>query len=247
MLRVWMLAWLLCVPAATAAQSALPSGSIIPVSLDGGINAAKVRAGQEIHATVMQDVPGTTIHRHARVTGHVSRVETSKDGHLRLEISFDAVKSHGQTIPIRTNLRALASFLEVEEAQVPEEMASRGLSPETWDTEQIGGEQVYRGGGPVAVGNQAVGKPTPWGALATPRTQAGLPCRGTVGEASQPQAMWLFSSNACGVYGFANLRIEHAGRTDPKGVILLASSDGKLNLTSGTGLLLRVLGKTQGQ
>ena len=130
--------------------------------------------------------------------------------------------------------------MDVEEAQVPEEMSSRGMNPENWTTQQIGGDQVYRGGGPVASGLTTVGEVTPYGALDVPRAQPGDPCRGVIGENSQPQAMWLFSSDACGVYGFSNIRIQHAGRSDPRGSIVLSSTNGKLILGSGTGMLLRV-------
>jgi hypothetical protein len=221
------------------AQTAIPSGTILPISLDTGLNAAKVHPGQQIRATVMQNVPGTPVRRRARVEGHVVLVDALKNGQIKLEIQFDAVKISGRMVPMKTNLRALASLLEVEEAQIPEEMSSRGLTPETWTTQQIGGDQFYRGGGPVARGVTTVGRVTPWGALDLPRTQPGMPCRGAMGENHGPQAMWLFSSDACGVYGFANMRIEHAGRTDPKGTIILVSNNGKFKLGSGTGLLLR--------
>ena len=92
----------------------------------------------------------------------------------------------------------------------------------------------------MAAGVTTVGQVTPWGALDVPRAQPGLPCRGAIGENSGPQAMWLFSSDACGVYGFDNIHIEHAGRSDPAGTIVLSSTNGKLKLGSGTALLLRI-------
>lgn len=236
----WLFAALLCLPLGIVAQNAPPSGTILPISLDTSLNAAKIHPGQLIRATVMQDIPGTAIHRRAKVEGNVVQAGTAENGQMKVEIRFDTVKTHGQMMPIQTNLRALASFMEVEEAQDPEEMSSRGLTPETWTTQQIGGDQVYRGGGPVAVGTTTVGQVTPWGALDVPRTQLGQPCRGAIGENKQPQAMWLFSSDACGVYGFNNIRIQHAGRSDPRGTIVLSSTNGKLKLGSGTGLLLRV-------
>jgi hypothetical protein len=236
------LAALLALSIPAAAQQALPAGSILAVSLNGSLNAAKVRAGQPISATLMQSVPGTLIHRRARVLGHVVQASATLNGPARLEIVFDAVESRGQRIPLKTNLRALASFNEVEAAQVPTVMSSRGMTPETWTTVQIGGDQVYRGGGAVAWGDKAVGMPVPYGILGVPQAQPGQPCRGLVNGNGKPQALWLFSTNACGVYGYPNIRIEHAGRTDPLGSIVLATDKGRLNLYSGTGLLLRVHG-----
>ena len=236
----WLFAALLCLPLGIVAQNAPPSGTIIPISLHTSLNAAKIHPEQKIQATVMQDIPGTAIHRGAKVEGRVIEVGAMANGQMKMEIRFDAVKINGQMVPIRTDLRALASFMEVEEAQVPEEMSSEGLTPETATTQQIGGDQVYRGGGPVASGLTTVGQVTPWGVLDVPRAQPGQPCPAAIGENSQPQAMWLFSSDACGVYGLSNIRIENAGRSKSAGTIVLFSDNGKLKLGSGTGFLLQV-------
>ena len=236
----WILAAMLAFPAAMIAQSSVPAGTILPVSLDKGLNVRRARPGQEVRAKVMQDVPGTPIRRGAQVVGHIVDASSGANGQSKLAIRFDSVRVHRQSIPIITSLRALASFGEVQQAQDPEEGASRGLTPETWTTEQIGGDQVYRGGGPVAVGTSVVGEPTPYGVLGLPRTQAGKPCRGAIADANSRQAFWLFSTDACGVYGYSNVRIEHAGRTEPAGTITLSTANGKLKLQSGSGLLLRV-------
>lgn len=234
-----ILVMFLSAPAALLAQTALPSGTILPVSLDTSLNAAKARPGENVRATVMQDVPGTAIRRRSKVIGNVVKAGTTGNGRAELEIRFDGVFVDGRLLRIKTNLRALASTVAVEEAQIPEEMSSRGMTPANWTTQQIGGEQFYRGSA-VFSGFTAVGKTTQWGALDLPRTQPGMPCRGAIGENRVPQAMWLFSSDACGVYGFSNLRIVHAGRKVPEGTIILKSTNGNLKLGSGTGLLLRV-------
>ena len=240
MRRHWLFTALLCLPLGIVAQNAPPSGTIIPISLDTSLNIAKIHPGQLIQATVMQDIPGTAIHRRAKVQGHVVKVGATAYDQTKVEICFDTVKLDGQMVPLKANLRALASFVEVQEAQVPEEMSSEGLSPLTWTTQQIGGDQVYRGGGPVAAGMTTVGEVTPWGVLVVPHAQPGQPCRGALGENNGPQAMWLFSSDACGVYGFSNIRIEDAGRSNPAGTIVIFSTNGELKLGSGTGLLLEV-------
>ncbi len=242
---LWLLAAILALPAAVKAQDALPAGTILPISLDKSIDASKVHPGQQIQGEIMQNIPGTPVRRGAKVLGHVVGAKSLASGQAKLEICFDTVKSHRQTIPIKTNLRALASYLEVEEAQIPEDMSSRGLTPETWTTQQIGGDQVYRGGGPVAVGLTTVGEPTSYGALGDPRVLPGSSCRGVVAGATRPQAFWLFSTDACGIYGYPNLRIEHAGRTDPVGTIVFASDHGKLLLRIGSGILLRVQGNSE--
>ncbi|MGC1870287.1 MAG: hypothetical protein WA700_04955 [Acidobacteriaceae bacterium] len=237
-----ILAAVLLLPVGMTAQSVLPSGTILPVNLDTGLNAAKVHPGQQIRATVMQNIPGTPIRRRAKVLGHVVQASSSKNGSSRLEISFDAVQVHGAMLPIKADLRALAGFMTVEEAKMPEVMSSRTIPPDESDSTQIGGDQVYRGGGQVVEGRQKVGQPTPYGVLVLPQVNPGQLCRGIVGDSTQPQAFWLFSADACGVYGLRGVRIEHAGRTDPRGKIILVSEKGKLELSEGTGLLLRIQG-----
>ncbi len=245
MKSVWLLAAILALPAAVNAQNALPAGTILPVSLSKSLDAGKVHPGQQFRGEIMQNIPGTPVRRGATVFGHVVDAKSQANGQARLEIAFDSVKSHGQAIPIKANLRAVTSFFEVEEAQVPEEMSSRGLTPETWTTQQIGGDQVYRGGGPVAVGLTTVGEPTPYGVLGEPLAAPGDLCQSVVAEATRPQAFWLFSTDACGVYGYPHLRIEHAGRADPAGTIVFASDRGKLLLRVGSGFLLRVEGSSE--
>ncbi len=49
----------------------------------------------------------------------------------------------------------------------------------------------------------------------------------------------MFSPWACGVYGFSDLKIAHAGRTQPVGQIELESSR-NVHVQGGSGWLLRV-------
>jgi hypothetical protein len=241
MFRSGILAAVLCLPAVAMAQSALPPGTILPVSLDRALVAAKATPGMQIRAKIMQNIPGSSVRRGATVLGRIIRTSSLKSGQTRLELSFDAVRAHGQTIPLTADIRALASFFDVEQAKMPEVMSSRGFTPENSPTRQIGGEQVYRGGGPVAIDMKTVGRPTPYGILGPPRTLPGQRCRGEVGDHHTLQAWWLFSTDACGVYGYNNIHIEHAGRTAPEGTIVLDAEKGKLKLDSGSALLLRVV------
>ena len=55
-----------------------------------------------------------------------------------------------------------------------------------------------------------------------------------------PQALWVFSSDACGLYDLPDLTLVNAGRSEPVGQITLRAAKGKLNVPSGSGMLLRV-------
>ena len=131
-------------------------------------------------------------------------------------------------------------MMEVEDAQVPPTGTDRG-TPWAWmTTSQIGGEVVYGQGGPVTHGSQVVGQAAPGGVLVRLSAKPGTSCRGPVDDNDRLQALWVFSSDACGTYGFSDLEIAHAGRTVPLGQITLESKHGRIHVSSGSGLLLRV-------
>src|SRR5579863_2378515 len=243
MKRIWCIC-LIMFAAELFAESTIPAGTILPVALNSSLNSRKVKAGQVITARVMQDVPlstGSKIHAGAKVVGHVIDVKTAngKNG-AQISIRFDTLIASRQHIPIATNLRALASMMAVEAAQVPDTGPDRGTSQNAWDTDQIGGEVVYRGGGPVANGLRFVGEPTYGGVLVHVSAKPGTPCRGEIEGNDRLQALWVFSSDACGVYDLPDLTIMHAGRTTPVGQITLASDRGDVNVRAGSGMLLRV-------
>jgi hypothetical protein len=226
------------------AQNTIPAGTIVPVALNSSLNSRKVKPGQVITARVMQDVPlspGSTIHAGAKVIGRVIDVKPANGGAgAQVSFRFDTLVVSKRRIPIITNVRALASMMAVEAAQLPESGPDRGTSQNAWTTDQIGGEVVYRGGGPVADGLRSVGEPTYGGVLVHISAKPGSPCRGEIEGNDRLQALWVFSSDACGVYDFADLAIVHAGRSDPVGKITLASDKGAVNIRAGSGMLLRV-------
>ena len=226
-----------------SAQNSIPAGTILPVQLNSSLNSRKLSTGQVITARVMQDVPlssGSKIRAGAKVIGHVTAVKRANGAQVSLR--FDTLVAGHHKVLITTDLRALASMMAVEEAQIPAFGPDRGTSENAWTTEQIGGEVVYRGGGPVANGLQFVGKPAPNGVLVQVSSRPGSECRGDSGDNNDRlQALWVFSSDACGTYGFANLVIAHAGRTNPAGEIILAADHGYVNVRGGSGMLLRVI------
>lgn len=243
-----LFACLLLLPGSVFAQhapDAIPPGTILPLQLNSSISSAKSKPGEKITARVMQDVPlpdGTKIHERSRVLGHVVDVTPAGAGVPgKISIQFDTLQLRGHALAIATNLRAIASMMDVDEAQEPKFSPDYGTPSTAYPTVQIGGEAVYRGGGHVMHGNQIVGEPVlGGGVLVTVSSRPGTPCRGEIAGNTARQALWVFSSDACGVYDLPNLEISHAGRNDPFGRIVLAAKVGEVKIGAGTGLLLRV-------
>ena len=226
----------------TRSAEPIPAGTILPISLNSTLRSDKSGSGAAITATVMQDVPlgsGETLRKGSKVTGHVVEATTPGKGSDESKISFqfDQVQFGNQTIPITTNLRAVASRSAVLAA------TPQLTSPDYADNQiQIGGDQIsYGEGGPVMVGEQVVGKYTRQGVLAYV-DDSGTPSRDTNNQHAHLQAFWLFSINARGAYGFDDLTIPQAGRSEPLGEVTLASSRKALKLDKGIAMLLRVDG-----
>jgi len=227
----------------TQSAERITAGSILPVSLNSDLRSDKNESGTAIIATIMQDVPlgrGESLRKGSMLTGHVIEVVTPGRGSDESKISFqlDHIRLGDQTLPITTTLRAVASRSEVS-AATPQLISSEYAD----NTIEIGGDQIsYGEGNPVMVGAQVVGKYTRQGVLANVDQDLATPCRVTIDRKAQPQAFWVFSVNACGAYGFGDLRILRSGRTEAPGEVTLTSNRKAVKLDKGSAMLLRVDG-----
>lgn len=223
-----------------SAQESIPAGTILPVQLNSTINSKKMHAGQAISARLMQSVPlpeGSRIHSGSKVLGRIIAVARGNPG-AEVAFRFDTLASRRQHISITTNLRAMATMVDVEAAQIPASGPDRGTSDFFWTTVQIGEETVYHGGGAVTHGSAVVGKSVVDGVLVHPSARA--QCRGDLEGNDRPQALWVFASDACGLYDLPGLTLVQAGRTEPRGEIRVRAEQGEVKIAAGSGLLLRV-------
>jgi hypothetical protein len=227
-----------------AQDNALPAGTVLPVRLNSSVS-LKTQPGRVITATVMQNVvlpTGGRIRAGSKVVGHVTNVTQAASGQrARISFTFDKLVCSGRTIPVTTDLRAMASFVEVYDAQIPDTGPDRGTPENAWTTILVGGDVDYRGGGPVNEGSKTVGRPVYDGVLSQITANPDAGCRGAIAGNNTLQALWVFSADACGLYGFPTLVIAHAGRDNPIGEIVLVSNSDKLDIPSGSGMLLRVI------
>jgi hypothetical protein len=215
-------------------------GTILPVQLSSTISLDRAVPGQPISARIAQDVPlenGVVLRRGTKVLGHI--VSVTPGNPSRIAFTFDKVEySKSNSVSVATNLRALASTLEINGASLPNTGPDRGTPSVWWNTVQVGGEGLY-GSGPLTHGDQVVGHWV-WGGGAVGQVAENGACRGEVAGNTREQSLWLFSTDACGVYGYSNVAIEHSGRTSPEGEITLTSTNPNLKIRAGSGILLRV-------
>jgi hypothetical protein len=206
--------------------SSLPPGTALPVMLSTKLD-SHLKPGQQIHATIMQSVSlpdGGKIPERSKLVGHVVSVASDQ-----IVIQFDSLEVKHQVIPVAVSLRAIASPMEVECAQLP--VQGQDAPDSVRVTPQIGGEFAHRGGR-LMHANTPVGE-TLFNGGTLARLQAS-----PSGCSDTPtiQALWLFSSDACGVYGYPKLTIADA----PVGQIALRFH-GKPLVRGGSGLLLQVV------
>ncbi|HTU34534.1 MAG TPA: hypothetical protein VMF66_12100 [Candidatus Acidoferrum sp.] len=224
-------------------QTSIPQGTVLPVALNSSLS-SNIRPGAKVNGRVMQKVPlpnGEAIPRGAKVIGHVVAATPASDGTPgRLTIRFDRVVTSKHDVRVTTDLRAIAGFVAVSDAQIPAIGPDRGTPQPDWTTEQIGGDIVYRdGNGLVTERARTIGRPVYDGVLVRSN---GTQCRAAIDGNNSRQALWVFSADACGVYGLSGVSIVHAGRSNPAGEFTLAAKKGKLSVHSGAGMLLRVTG-----
>lgn len=224
----------------------IPAGTILPIRLNHALSSRNSKPGERVTARIMQEVPlptGESIPEGAKLLGTLVSVEQATNGSGgKISIRFGTLEFRRRVIPIVVNLRALAGFMEIQSAQTPEFSPGFG-TPYVWaNTRQIGGDEVYGVGGPVTNQNdERVGKGVYGGVLVHVRAQPESQCRGALDSEDRLQALWVFSSDACGVYGIPGVKIVHAGRTEPLGEITLLADQHELLIRGSSGMLLRVV------
>jgi hypothetical protein len=228
-------------------SSAVPAGTILPLRLEKAISLKDAQRGQAVESKIAQDVPlpdGTKIPMKSQVRGSIVSFDTDTDGPgAKLTLKFDRLDDRKETLNITTYLRAIASSRAVQSAQLPHSGADMG-SPGGWsDTVQIGGDLRFGDGGEVRNrAKQKVGKGVVGGVLVHVSANLALGCDGPNGS-DYPQALWVFSSDACGVYDLKNVEVAHAGKGEPVGEITLHFEKEDMRVEAGAGILLRVVSK----
>lgn len=226
---------------ACASAQQIPAGTLLPAMLDGTID-SNDKPGKEISAKLMQEVvlpSGEKIKRESKVLGQVTAVSLPSHGHpATLSVKFDRIEIDKQSVPISTGLRALATMQSVSKARMPVNANSGyGTSPWDWNMLQVGGQAAFNGQKIVkSQTGQVVGKVLEPGAVVgVPMANPIRGCPATP-ESTAEQAFWVFSTDACGVYGDKNLKLDAA----PTSGVTTITSTKKITVRGGSGLLIQV-------
>lgn len=223
----------------------LPVGTLLPVMLGDNLDSAKSKPGQKITAKLKQDVSlpdGTTVKEGAELFGHIVSVSRSSGGvGARVVLVFDQIKMNGREYPITTGARAAASMMAIYQARQPiNAVAQDASSPWDYNTRQVGGDVVF-GRRDVRSADGVVGMaPEPGWVVGLPRGNPDAGCPPP--DNKDLQSFWLFSTNACGVYGDEDADMEISRKPDDnKNGQITLTAPRRVLLRNGGGLLLIVL------
>ncbi len=235
---------ILCLAGTCLLAQQIPSGTLLPVMLDNTIDSDKSKPGQQISAKLRQEVPlpdGGKIKRDTKVLGHVVSASPPVGNNLaQLTVQFDKIEIDKRLVRISVGLRAFASMELVAQAREPAN-ANSGNGTSAWDLNlsQVGGQIAFTGKKIVKYKGQVVGRiPEPGAVLAVPMANPEGGCSGR-GSNTAEQAFWVFSTNACGIYGDEDMTmVSGIGGATPGQIVF--KSPKRFTLSGGSGWLLQL-------
>jgi hypothetical protein len=215
----------------TAANGAhrIAPGSVIPARLTKSVNAKKAKKGDEVVATVTQDLrnnAGTIIvPKDTKIVGHITEAQASSKQQKESEvtIAFDrAVPKNGEAMQMPMSIQAIIAPPNRNPANANTQQSSGYPGPETGGVPASpSARQGSMGGGVPPTAD-------------TPKTSGRAPSEGPAGSQTQPQ----ITGNTQGVVGIENLKLSAAPDATQGSVV--SSEKGNVKLDDGTLMLLRV-------
>lgn len=217
-----------------ASQSANPRkiapGSVIPVQLSKTIDAKKAKTGDEVVATVTQDMKTTSgevlVPKDTKVIGHVTEAQArnKEQKQSELGIAFDHAVVKGDQMQLPMSIQAViappsssnSGVSESEPSSAPPSSAPGG-----------GSSSSPMGGGSRQSGMNG----------SSPSAQPNYPQGGS--SESQGSARPPITGNTQGVIGMSDVKLESGSQNSQQGS-LLTSEKNNVKIEKGTMLLLRV-------
>jgi hypothetical protein len=219
-------------------SAAVASGSELNATLTKPLDARKNKPGDEVVATVAQDVKSNgqvVIPRGSKLIGHVTEAKASAaaDASSRLGVVFDrAVLKNGREVPLDATIHALAAAKadssEFVSPNAPRRPDGRGV---------LGGVSSTAGGtlsGASSIGDGATGT------VGTTLRGATHASAGAVGGLTTSGTL---SSGSRGVFGMNGLDLQSAAPSSAHGSVI-TSTTRNVRLEAGTQMLLTTSAST---
>jgi hypothetical protein len=214
-------------PVRAGQQSDAPKiapGSVIPVQLTKGIDAKKVKTGDQVEAKVTQDLKTATgvlvVPKDTKVMGHVTQAQArnKEQKESQLGLSFDhAVMKNGGDVPLPMSIQAVIAPPTLNDAN-----------------SQSSGQPANAGGNAPQGGYGRPGAGSPTQSSAPTGNSGAAPSEAQAG--SNPQQG--ITGDTQGVVGMPNVKLSAASSAGQGSV--LSSEKNNVKLESGTFLLLKV-------
>jgi hypothetical protein len=201
-------------------------GSVIPVQLSKTVDAKKAKTGDEVVATVTQDMKTNSgdvlVPKDTKMIGHVTEVQSrnKEQKQSELGIAFDHAVVKGDQMPLPMSIQAVIA---------PPSNNSGAAAPE--------GPPSTAGGG-AASSPMAGSRAGASGASPTPSSQQNYP-PGAASDSSQGEARPPITGNTQGVIGMSDVKLESGSQNSQQGS-LLTSEKNDVKIEKGTFMLLRV-------
>jgi len=202
-------------------------GSVIPVQLSKTVDAKKAKTGDEVVATVTQDMKTNSgdvlVPKDTKVIGHVTEVQArnKEQKQSELGIAFDHAVVKGDQMQLPMSIQAVIA---------PPSNNSAAEAPE--------GSPSTSGGG-SASSPMAGSRPGASGASPSPSSQQNNPPGAASEPSPQGEARPPITGNTQGVIGISDVRLEPASQNSQQGS-LLTSEKNNVKIEKGTMMLLRV-------
>ncbi|MGC2448461.1 MAG: hypothetical protein WA477_12520 [Candidatus Sulfotelmatobacter sp.] len=206
-------------------------GSVIPVELARTVDSKKAKTGEEVVATVTQDMKTNTgevlVPKDTKILGHVTEAQprNKQQKESELGIAFDHAVVKGDQMPLPMSIQAVI-FPQTNNPASAAGGDSGGGAPAPTPSSSMGGARSGSMGG---------SSPQP----ASPQGQNYPPGGGASDTAPQTSARPPITGNTQGVIGMPDVKLETAAQNTAQGSVM-TSEKNNVKIEKGTMLLLRV-------
>ena len=199
-------------------------GSIIPVQLAKTVDAKKAKTGDEVVATVTQDMKANSgevlVPKDTKVIGHVTEAQArnKEQKQSELGIAFDHAMVKGDQMQLPMSIQAI--------------IAPQTNSPGGSEA----GPAAPGGNGPTA---SSAGRTGTMGGGSSPAAQQNSPQGGASETEQQTPPRPPITANTQGVIGMSDVKLENGAQSSAQGSVL-SSEKNNVKIEKGTMMLLRV-------